>query len=150
MFIRNATETDRAAYLSMAHTFFHSDAVCHPIPDSHLVRTFDAALSGNPFLRVVMLEYEGEIAGFGHISFTWSAEAGGMVVLLEDLYIKPAFRCHKLGTAFFETMFRDYGKEACRYRLEVSQVNTRAKKLYERLGFEELDYIQMILETPKP
>ena len=48
MFIRNATETDRAAYLSMAHTFFHSDAVCHPIPDSHLVRTFDAALSGNP------------------------------------------------------------------------------------------------------
>lgn len=149
MLIRNATEADRAAYLSMAHTFFHSDAVCQPIPDVHLTRTFDAALAGNPFLRVVMLEYEGETAGFGHISFTWSAEAGGMVVLLEDLYIKPEFRCHRLGTALFETMFREYGEQACRYRLEVSQVNERAKRLYARLGFEELDYIQMVLETPK-
>ena len=149
MQIRDVCAQDREIYLSMAHDFYHSSAVSHPIPDVHLTRTFDAALEKSPFLRVLLLESEGKTAGFAHISFTWSAEAGGMVVLLEDLLVLPEFRSQRLGSTFFEWVFREYGAEACRYRLEVSRSNVRAKALYERLGFSEIDYLQMVLETPK-
>ena len=97
----------------------------------------------------IILEFDDNVAGFAHLSFTWSTEAGGMVVLIEDLYIKPAFRGKGLGSFFFNAIFDEYEPLACRYRLEVSESNKRAKKLYESLGFEDLNYGQMVRETPK-
>ena len=37
---------------------------------------------------------------------------------------------------------------AARYRLEVTDDNPRAAALYRLLGFEELPYRQMIIDTP--
>lgn len=37
---------------------------------------------------------------------------------------------------------------AARYRLEVTESNVRASALYHMLGFEDLEYRQMILDTP--
>ena len=37
---------------------------------------------------------------------------------------------------------------AARYRLEVTPENVRAAALYHVLGFEELPYDQLILDTP--
>ena len=37
---------------------------------------------------------------------------------------------------------------AARYRLEVAEENPRAAALYHILGFEDLPYRQMILDTP--
>ena len=37
---------------------------------------------------------------------------------------------------------------AARYRLEVTESNVRAAALYRMLGFEELAYRQMIMDTP--
>ena len=39
--IRKIQESDRAVYLRMAHDFYHSPAVMHPVPDSYLARGFD-------------------------------------------------------------------------------------------------------------
>ena len=37
---------------------------------------------------------------------------------------------------------------AARYRLEVTEENPRAAALYRMLGFEDLPYRQMVLDTP--
>ena len=37
---------------------------------------------------------------------------------------------------------------AARYRLEVTESNVRASALYHMLGFEDLEYRQLILDTP--
>lgn len=148
MRIRDFREEDRAEYLKMAQIFYGSDAVSHPVDPQHFIRTFDQALAGNPFLRGFIVDLDGQCAGFGLISFTWSNEAGGLVVWLEELYIKPEFRNLKLGTQFMQAVMQEYSESARRFRLEVSRENTAAKRLYERLGFEVLDYIQMISDHP--
>ena len=44
--IRKLEEKDRQLYIEMAREFYHSDAVLHPVPDSHFEKTAAEALSG--------------------------------------------------------------------------------------------------------
>lgn len=145
MKIRNITISDKEEYLAMANAFFNSDAVSHTIPKEYSINTFNEALAGNPLIRILILEFNGEIAGFAHISFSWSSEAGGKVVIFEDLFIKPNFRSKGIGRKFFNEMFKTY-PDAKRFRLEVAKDNLRAQALYEALGFEYIDYLQMVKE----
>lgn len=143
---RNITLNDREEYLSMANDFFCSDAVSHSIPQEYSINTFNEAINGSPFIRVLIIEQDGEIAGFSHISFSWSSEVGGLVVIIEDLYIKSIFRSKGIGRAFFNEIFEEYKNKAMRFRLEVAKNNARARALYEDLGFEYLEYLQMVKE----
>ena len=49
-----------------------------------------------------------------------------------------------MGTQFFEFMKENI--PAARYRIEVEEDNAKAKALYERMGFEVLPYIQMVID----
>lgn len=63
------------------------------------------------------LEQEGKLAGYGQVSLTWSTEAGGMVVLLEELYLRPEFQGKGLGSAYFSFVSEYYAGRAARFRL---------------------------------
>ena len=74
----------------------------------------------------------------------FSREAGGMVVWIEEIYVRSAFRGRGVGGAFFAWLHANV--PAIRYRLEVEPSNERAQSLYRRLGFSELPYVQMVLD----
>ena len=142
--IRQLTQNDRQLYITMAKEFYHSDAVLHPIPDAHFERTADEALRSDTYAEIYLFEYEGETAGYGLTAKTFSQEAGGYVWWIEEVYIREQFRSRGLGREFFQYLERSKGQEAARLRLEVEAGNTRAVSLYERLGYEVLDYVQMV------
>ncbi|WRS28024.1 GNAT family N-acetyltransferase [Oscillospiraceae bacterium MB08-C2-2] len=143
--IRDIKPNDREIFLNLCGRFYQLPAVNHPVPPDHFARTFDAALAQNPLVRLLMLEWEGETAGYFQIVFSYSSEAGGEVVWLEELYILPAFQSKGLGRAVLAWVEQEYA-DAARFRLEVSSDNARAAKLYESLGYSVLPYIQMIKE----
>ena len=124
--IREFTSQDRKLYVEMASEFYHSPAVLHPVPDAFFER--------------------GEPAGYGLTAKTFSQEAGGYVIWLEELYIREQFRSRGLGSEFFAYVEKKYAGQAARFRLEVEEDNVRAISLYKRLGYEVLDYTQMIKE----
>ena len=148
MTIRPFEARDRADFLEMAGEFYRMPAVLHEIDPAHFTRTFDEILAGSPLAGGVIAELDGKAAGYALLSFTWSNEAGGLVVLVEEVYVREAFRSHGIGQEIFRYLRRKYDGEACRYRLEVTRENPRAAKLYERLGYRELDYRQMVLDRP--
>ena len=57
--IRRIQETDRAEYLRMAHDFYHSPAVMHPVPDSYLVRGFDEMMRSGDYMQGLIFEADG-------------------------------------------------------------------------------------------
>ena len=144
--IRELTPEDHAAFLDMCRAFYHSPAVCHAVPDEIFEDTFSACLDRSPYLRGLALEDEAGIAGYALLTFTYSAEVGGLVVLVDEVYFQPRARGKGYGTHFFQWLFAEYRHTARRFRLEVTDENPGAYALYRRLGFTELPYRQMILD----
>ena len=142
--IRKLTENHRDLYIRMAEEFYSSDAVLHPIPRAYIERTADEALQSDAYAEIYLLECEGDPAGYGLTARTFSQEAGGSVLWIEELYIREQFRSRGLGREFFSYIEEKNKDRTARIRLEVEEENTRAASLYERLGYEKLDYKQMI------
>lgn len=147
--IRKLKAEDKALYLKMAHDFYNSPAVLHPIPDSYIERTFEECMNGGIYASAYILEYEGKAVGYGLTAKTYSQEAGGYVYWLEELYIKEEYRSKGLGSEFFTYLEQNKEAAVTRFRLEVEADNKRAAELYTRLGYQDLGYCQMMKEFPQ-
>ncbi len=144
--VRKITRNDKEQYIKFASQFYKTDAVLHDIPNEHFECTFEEMMRSDEYAIGYMLEHQGEAAGYALLAKTFSQEAGGIVIWIEELYIDEKFRGLGLGSEFFAYMEENKGKEVKRIRLEVEDYNTRAIALYKRMGFEPLEYIQMMRE----
>ena len=133
----------REAYLAMARDFYASDAVDHPIPPAQMERTYDQVLAGSPYVAGYLFSHQGRIAGYALLMKTWSQEAGGIVVWVDEIYVAPEARGAGLGTAFFQALPSLF-PEAAAFRLELEPDNQKARALYGRMGFSPLGYDQMV------
>ncbi|MCI5957063.1 MAG: GNAT family N-acetyltransferase [Clostridiales bacterium] len=144
--IRRFTEADRALYLSMAEAFYRSPAVLKPIPRSYMERTFDEMMRSDVYVDGFLLEYGGEAAGYMLIAKTFSQEPGGQAIWVEELSVLEPFQGKGLGSEALNWVKARY-PDCRRIRLEVEPDNERAIRLYERLGYEKLDYYQMVWDA---
>lgn len=144
MKIRRFEEQDRELYLKLADAFYHSPAVLHAIPDEYIVRTFDEMMRSDVYVDGFLISTEEDVPmGYALISKTFSQECGGLAIWLEELSVLPEFRGHGVGSKVFEWL-EEYYPQWARIRLEVERDNERAVALYERIGYQELAYYQMV------
>lgn len=144
--IRKAQKSDEQQILTMMEEFYSSPAVLHTVPKSYFQKTFQEICDGSPYCDLYVLETAEGTAGYALLAKTYSNEAGGLVVWIEEIYVRKPFRGCGLGKEFFSALERDYGQSVARFRLEVEDDNVGAIRLYKRLGFEPLPYRQMIRE----
>lgn len=142
--IRKMTEKDRELYIKMAEEFYSSDAVLHPIPHENFEKTADEAMRSDAYCEIYLLECDGKAAGYGLTARTFSQEAGGQVLWVEEIYIREDFRSRGLGREFFSYLEENNKEKITRFRLEVEEENARAIFLYKRLGYDLLNYKQMV------
>lgn len=131
----------------MTREFYRSDAVLHTIPDEYICKTFNLLIAGSPYAEAFIFEQNGETAGYALLAFTYSNEAGGMVLWIEELYILPEFQGHGFGKELMTYIEKTYKDQVVRIRLEVEKSNQRAVQLYRKMGFANLDYSQMYKST---
>lgn len=145
--IRKISPSDRGEYIKMAEDFYSSDAVCHRVPSSNFESTFTELMQSQKYAEAYVLEYHEKIAGYALLAKTFSQEAGGIQVWIEELYVKPEFRGHGLGHEFFEFLEKHLPRNTKRIRLEAESDNQKAISLYRQLGFQDLPYRQMFREV---
>ncbi len=142
--IRKIEHKDRDAFLFLSEMFYSSSAVLHPVPRQNHEDTFTELMRSNEYAEAWIIEAEGNAVGYGLVAKTYSREAGGMVLWIEELFLLENYRSLGFGKEFFAMAERYAFKHGfARIRLEVEPENTRAMALYERLGFKPLDYRQM-------
>ena len=144
---RRIIENDRELYYRYVDLFYHTDAVNAPVPTENYRITFDEMMRSDTYLRGYIFECDGTPCGFALLSKTFSQEAGGVSITIEEIYIEPEYRSKGLATEFFEWL----KSESCamRLRLEVEDYNKGAMRLYERMGFELLPYLQMVIDKQR-
>ncbi|MCI7125378.1 MAG: GNAT family N-acetyltransferase [Agathobaculum sp.] len=148
MLIRQIQPSDRDYFLQSVHAFYHSPAVDHEIPAQNAARTFELLMHGTPYADCLIAEDEtGAPRAYCLLALTWSNEAGGLCVWLDELMVDDALRGQGIGKKLIAAVHEKYNT-AARYRLEVTAANPRAAALYHLLGFEALPYEQMVLDTP--
>lgn len=141
---RPITPEDKELYYYYVDLFYHSEAVESPVPRSHYDATFGELMRSDDYLKCYIFEDDSKPCGFALLSKTFSQEAGGVSVTIEEIFIDAEYRGRGLATEFFEYLKSLPG--IARLRIEVEDDNEGAKRLYERMGFKLLPYLQMIIE----
>lgn len=145
MNIRDISYDDQNTFMQLCNEFYSSDATLFGFDGEAAEKTFREAVTGNPMLRILMIENDEEqVVGYSIITCFWSNEAGGIVVLLDELYIRASERGKQLGSGFLAWLQDTYRDKAKAIRLEICKSNTGAIRLYKRYQFEELEYGSMI------
>lgn len=146
MTIEKMTEEHLEPVLEMVRKFYQSNAVSHSVPEAIIYRAFEEAVSGSGRLDGYVILEDGTVKGFAYVTSFYACETGGECIMLEEIYLDESCRGKGYGTQFFDFLFKAY-PSAKRFRLEVTERNEKARKLYERIGFQGLEYEQMIKDV---
>lgn len=139
--IRMMTAQDAPAVLEMMRVFYASPAVLSNGSEEIFQNDVAECVSGSPYLEGYVFEENGQLQGYAMVAKSFSTEFGKRCIWIEDLYVKPDFRGLGLGGAFLRHIQTVY--PGALFRLEAEQENEGAVRLYKKMGFEELPYLEL-------
>ncbi|MBQ3183619.1 MAG: GNAT family N-acetyltransferase [Clostridia bacterium] len=146
--IRKLEARDSEDFLRMATEFYSGPGVLHEVDPMVIKRTLDEMLSGGPFLEGYIFEKEGKTVGYAELSYSFAPEVGGRSIFIEEIFVDEPYRGQGIGHEFLDFCVSLVCGETRRVRLEATRSNKKAIALYRSYGFEELDYMQMVIDKP--
>lgn len=133
---RRATTADAAIVAQLLHDFNTEFATPTPGPDVLSAR-LASLLAGDD---VVVLLVGEPAAGVAVLSFRPNVWYKGPVALLDELYVRPGLRGHRLGSALLAAacdLVRERGGELL--EINVDGEDTGARRFYEARGFRNTE-----------
>ncbi len=138
--IRKFVPEDREDYIRFSTEFYNSSAVDKPVPREHFEQGFDEMMRSDVYVQGYMLVCDGNNVGYCVTMKTYSVEAGGITIWIDELFVLEEYRSKGLGRELFKYIEENGDKKLRRIRLEVELENGRAILLYKKMGFEPAPY----------
>ena len=138
--IRKVVPEDREDYIRFSTEFYNSSAVDKPVPREHFEQGFDEMMRSDVYVQGYMLVCDGNNVGYCVTMKTYSVEAGGITIWIDELFVLEEYRSKGLGRELFKYIEENGDKKLRRIRLEVELENGRAISLYKKMGFEPAPY----------
>ena len=138
--IRKFVPEDREDYIRFSTEFYNSSAVDKPVPREHFEQGFDEMMRSDVYVQGYMLVCDGNNVGYCVTMKTYSVEAGGITLWIDELFVLEEYRSKGLGRELFKYIEENGDKKLRRIRLEVELENGRAISLYKKMGFEPAPY----------
>jgi len=132
--LRPATPGDVKTILGLIESLAEYEKLRHACVATE--ESLDRHLFGeHPRAEVVLAEWEGEVAGFALFFHNFSTFLAKPGIYLEDLFVKPAFRCKGIGKALLVHLARLAKLRDCgRVEWSVLDWNTPSIEFYKSLG----------------
>jgi GNAT superfamily N-acetyltransferase len=134
---------DQAEVRAMIHEL-HLEGPEGLSSDEKIDRTFEQ-LNKHPdqgCIRIIMMD--GKTVGYSILINFWSNEYGGIILDIDELFIKKEFRGKGLATGFIENLKATRFKDCVALSLGTYPGNEKARALYTRLGFKSPEIMPMI------
>ena len=100
--IRLAKSEDIDGLLRCARAFHAEDG--HPLPKAGEVALVALVDANSPYGRVLVLDADGEVAGYAVLCFGYSVEFGGRDAFVDDLYVAAPLRAKGFGRQMMERL----------------------------------------------
>jgi ribosomal protein S18 acetylase RimI-like enzyme len=130
------SDGDLARTIELMREFY---AVTHMHFDEEVARTaLRKTLLDSSLGSVYLVTLEKAVIGYFVLTFCFSLEFHGKFALLDEIYVREAYRRQKIGesiVAFCENICRKMGIRAL--RLETGHENEVAQNLYRKMGFAQ-------------
>lgn len=136
------TAEDAPAVLNMMRVFYASPAVLSNGSEEIFCNDINACLSDNPYASGYVLRAGEKMAGYAMLAHSFSTESGVPCIWVEDLYLLPEFRGKGFGSAFLKYVREQWPQAVL--RLEAERDNACAISVYEKNGYKELPYLEMM------
>ena len=142
--MRSAGADDIPALLDMMTDFYAESG--YTLDRAHAEQAFTALL-GDPRLgRVFMVQRDAADVGYVVVAFVFGMEYGGLMAVVDDLFVRAEHRDIGLGTSALAEVRRICARLGVRaISVEVGNDNPRARKVYDKTGFEKADRQLMTL-----
>ena len=99
MRIRSIEKADREFFIDRCHAFYRTPACDHEIPQQNAERTFELLMHGTPYADCLIAEDDdGTPCAYCLLALTWSNEAGGLCVWLDELMVDDEQRGKGIGS----------------------------------------------------
>ena len=93
-----------------------------------------------PFASVLLAEFEGKAVGFALFYYRYSSFKGQPSLWLDDLFVSPEFRNHRIGTKLMRRLARMASHYDSSHIAWTASANNRdGIRFYRRLGAEVVD-----------
>jgi len=143
---RTMSASDEDDVIDMVQSLYREDPDGKVMEQKEVRRTFETLWKEPCRGSIIVMEEEGEVAGYAILINYWSNEYGGNVVILDEIYVKPRSRGKGMGSAFIGHLINTRGKDSVAIMLEVLHTNERAIEFYRKNGFHSSRYEHMVLE----
>lgn len=133
---RTAVARDIETLVSLCRELYEYDQT--PFHETRHRKSIAELVQHPEWGRMELIEVNGEAAGYLVLTFGYSLEFYGRDALLDELYLRSAFRGRGLGKEAMEHVVATIQSLGIRaLHLEVERTNTHAQEFYRRLGFED-------------
>ena len=137
--VRPATKNDAPLLRNLIHELADFERLAHEtiITEEDVVRD---GFGPTPKFRALIAEWEGQPAGYALFFEFYSSFQGRAGLFLEDIFVRPQYRKHGIGSELLAHVARIAWEEDyfC-LRWEVLDWNSTAIEFYRKLGAEFLD-----------
>jgi ribosomal protein S18 acetylase RimI-like enzyme len=120
------------------------------ISDDKIALTFKMLSEHPDYGTIFILKHNLVPIGYSLVINFWSNEYGGLIADIDELYIIPAYRSQGIGTSFINYLRESRSDNLVALELQVLPDNSRASKLYEKLGFKKSDRNHYLSIVNKP
>lgn len=137
--IRPAIQGDALLLRNLIHELAEFERLAHEtiITEEDVLRD---GFGARPRFRALIAEWEGNVAGYALFFEFYSSFQGRPGLFLEDIFVRPDFRKHGIGTELLARVAKlAYEEDYFCLRWEVLDWNKTAIEFYKNLGAEFLD-----------
>lgn len=140
--VRPAVPKDRQAFLVLAEALYQEFGEHRP-SSRRLAKLFDDAVAGDSPFTLFVAVVGDELCGMLSLAIAPTTQDAGCFGYLDDVFVLEQYRGQGIGTKLMREALNHARKSGCvRVELGTRRDNVRARRLYERLGFQELDGVR--------
>ncbi|HYW84022.1 MAG TPA: GNAT family N-acetyltransferase [Spirochaetia bacterium] len=146
---RPITPTDVPGFLQLAAGRFREEAPELEIGADQILLTVRELQRHKEKGSILVFEREACLVGYCILVPCWSNAHGGMLLVIDELYVAPAQREQGIAEDFITLLKKAAPRECVGLRLDVPRAGRKAMSTWRKLGFDESEGTTLTLRVDR-